>query len=106
MGLHEPIARSRYHTRPPASLGTTEVVQEHLDHPFGLALAHDSMTENRVTPWYRDTIAIDWNRIAQVKALIQGRSATEQPANPRARIVKALSVAMMYNADLYRRLPT
>jgi hypothetical protein len=64
------------------------------------------MTENRVTPWYRDTIAIDWNRIAQVKALIQGRSATEQPANPRARIVKALSVAMMYNADLYRRLPT
>jgi 2-polyprenyl-6-methoxyphenol hydroxylase-like FAD-dependent oxidoreductase len=84
------------------AVGTTEVVQEHLDDPFRLALAHDSMTEKRVTPWYRDTIAIDQNRSAQVKALVEGRSETQQPASPRARIIKALSIAMMYDADIYR----
>ena len=84
------------------ALGTVEVVQQNLDDPFELALSHDSMTETRVTPWYRDTIEIDRKRIAGVSALIQGRPEPEQPANPRAQIAKALSVAMMYDADLYR----
>jgi 2-polyprenyl-6-methoxyphenol hydroxylase-like FAD-dependent oxidoreductase len=84
------------------ALGTAEVVQQHLDNPFELALSHDSMTETRVTPWYRDTIAIDRQRIAGVNALIEGRPEPEQPADPRARVANALSVAMMYDADVYR----
>jgi 2-polyprenyl-6-methoxyphenol hydroxylase-like FAD-dependent oxidoreductase len=84
------------------AVGTVEVVQQHLDAPFALALSHDSMTETRVTPWYRNTIQIDRTRIAGVNAIIEGRPEPEQPAQPRARIAKALSVAMMYDADLFR----
>jgi 2-polyprenyl-6-methoxyphenol hydroxylase-like FAD-dependent oxidoreductase len=84
------------------ALGTVEVVQQHLDNPFELALSHDSMTETHVTPWYRDTIAIDRARIAEVNALIEGRPEPEQPANPGAQVAEALSVAMMYDADIYR----
>lgn len=55
------------------ALGTVEVVRQHLDNPLALMLAHDSMTETRVTPWYRDTIQIDRTRIARFNALIEGR---------------------------------
>jgi hypothetical protein len=84
------------------ALGTVEVVQQHLDRPLELALSHDSMTEARVTPWYRDTIEIDRKRIAGVNALIEGRPEPAQAASPRAQIAEALSVAMMYDADIYR----
>ena len=83
------------------ALGTVEVIQQHLDNPLTLALAHYLMTETRVTPWYKDTIEIDRARIARVNALIEGRP-EPQPADPRAYIGKALSVAMMYDADIFR----
>ncbi len=44
------------------ALGTVEVVRQHLDNPLALTLAQDSMTETRVTPWYRNTIEIDRTR--------------------------------------------
>jgi 2-polyprenyl-6-methoxyphenol hydroxylase-like FAD-dependent oxidoreductase len=84
------------------AVGTVEIIQEHLDDPFEFVLAHDRMTETRVTPWYRDTIEIDRKRIAGVNALIEGRTEPEQPANPRAQIPKALSVAMMYDPGIFR----
>jgi 2-polyprenyl-6-methoxyphenol hydroxylase-like FAD-dependent oxidoreductase len=83
------------------ALGTIEVVGQHLDDPVALALAQDSMTETRVTPWYRNTIEIDRAWIVRFNALIEGRP-EPQPTDPRARVGKALSVAMMYDADLFR----
>jgi 2-polyprenyl-6-methoxyphenol hydroxylase-like FAD-dependent oxidoreductase len=83
------------------ALGTVEVVQQHLDDPFALALAQDSMTETRVTPWYRNTVEIDRAQIARFNASIEGRH-QPQPTDPRGRVAKALSVAMMYDADLFR----
>jgi hypothetical protein len=59
------------------------------------------MTETRVTPWYRDTIEIDRTRIARFNALIEGRP-EPQPTDRPAQIAKALLVAMMYDADLFR----
>jgi 2-polyprenyl-6-methoxyphenol hydroxylase-like FAD-dependent oxidoreductase len=82
-------------------VGTVEVVRQHLDDPPAFALAHDSMTETRVTPWYRNTVEIDRTRIAQIHALIGGRPAL-QPTDPPARIRNALLVAMMHDADLFR----
>jgi 2-polyprenyl-6-methoxyphenol hydroxylase-like FAD-dependent oxidoreductase len=79
------------------ALGTVEVVQQHLDDPLALALAHDSVTEAHVTPWYRFTVESDRTRIGQIDAAIKGRSVT-RPTNPGS----ALSVAMMYDADLFR----
>ncbi len=83
------------------ALGTMEVIGQHLDNPLALALAQDSMTETRVTPWYRNTIEIDRAWITRFSALIEGRP-EPQPTDPRARVAKALSVAMMYDADLFR----
>ncbi len=79
------------------ALGTAEVVRDHLDDPLALALAHDAMTEARVTPWYRCTVAFDRLRTVQIQAAIQGRPA-QQPAGPES----ALGVAMLYDADLFR----
>jgi 2-polyprenyl-6-methoxyphenol hydroxylase-like FAD-dependent oxidoreductase len=83
------------------AVGTAEAIRQHLDNPLALALAHDSMTETRVTPWYRNTIKIDRRRIAQLEARIQGQSDL-QPADPRANIADALAVAMRYDADVFR----
>jgi len=83
------------------AVGTAEVVQQHLDAPFELALSHDSMTETRVTPWYRNTIEIDRKRIAAVNAIIEDRPAP-QSTDPRTRIANALNIAMMYDPDVYR----
>jgi 2-polyprenyl-6-methoxyphenol hydroxylase-like FAD-dependent oxidoreductase len=83
------------------ALGTVEVVRQHLGNPLALTLAQDCMTETRVTPWYRNTIEIDRMRIARLNALIEGRP-EPQPTDWPARIAKALVVAMMYDADLFR----
>jgi flavin-dependent dehydrogenase len=50
------------------AVGTGDVAGQRLDNPFALALAHDSMTETRVTPWYRNTVEIDRMRIGRYKA--------------------------------------
>jgi 2-polyprenyl-6-methoxyphenol hydroxylase-like FAD-dependent oxidoreductase len=83
------------------AVGTAEVVRQHLGDPLALALAHDSMTEARVTPWYRNTIEIDRRWISRWNALIEGRP-DPQPADPRAHIADAIAIAMMYDADVFR----
>ena len=81
--------------------GTVDVVGQHLDNTLALALAHDFMTEKRVTPWYRNTVELDRRRIARHNSFLEGR-AEPQPADAQARIADALDVAMMYDADLFR----
>jgi 2-polyprenyl-6-methoxyphenol hydroxylase-like FAD-dependent oxidoreductase len=83
------------------ALGTVEVIGQHLDNPLALALAQDALTEARVTPWYRDTVQLDRARLARVKAFLEGRPEPE-PADPAARLARALLVAMRYDADLFR----
>ena len=83
------------------AVGTADIVGQHLNDPLALALAHDSMTETRVTPWYRHKVEIDRRRIARYNAFIEGRP-EQQPADSSARITDALDVAMMYDADLFR----
>jgi len=83
------------------AVGTADIVGQHLNDPLALALAHDSMTETRVTPWYRHKVEIDRRRIARYNAFIEGRP-EQQPADSPARITDALDVAMMYDADLFR----
>ena len=69
------------------AVGTMEVLGQHLDNPLALALAQDSMTEKRVTPWYRNTIEINRGWFARFNALIEGRP-EPQPTDPRAHSVK------------------
>ena len=81
--------------------GTVEVVEEYLDNLLELALAHDFITETRLTPWYRNTVEMDRKRIAQYNAFIEGRPIPTSIA-PAAHIADAFAVAMMYDSDLFR----
>ena len=81
--------------------GTVDVVAEHLDNPLELARAHHSITETRVTPWYRNTVEIDRRRITRQNALIEGLP-EPGPTGPAAQVSEALGVAMMYDGDLFR----
>jgi hypothetical protein len=65
------------------AVGTVDVVGQHLDNTLVLALAHDSMTEKRVTPWYRNTVELDRRRIALYNAFLEGRP-EPQPADAQA----------------------
>jgi flavin-dependent dehydrogenase len=79
------------------ALGTAEVARQYLGDPLALALAHDEMTETRVTPWYRYTVEDDRLRAAQLEAAISGRDAPE-----RAGSLVRLPVAAVHDADLFR----
>ncbi len=79
------------------AVGTVEIVGRHLDDPLALGLAHDSMTEATVAPWYRFTVEFDHQRTAQIQAAIQGRT-PPPPADPGS----ALLAVMTYDADLFR----
>jgi 2-polyprenyl-6-methoxyphenol hydroxylase-like FAD-dependent oxidoreductase len=81
--------------------GTAEVIADHLGDPVTLALAHDQMTQARVTPWYRNTVAFDRARKEQIDASIEGRPAAE-PAGPMAQFSQAFGVAMLYDPDVFR----
>jgi 2-polyprenyl-6-methoxyphenol hydroxylase-like FAD-dependent oxidoreductase len=79
------------------AVGTADVVRGHLDDPVALALAHDEMTETRVTPWYRYTAAFDRQRTAEIRATINGSEA-EAPIG----LAGAFARAMPHDADLFR----
>jgi 2-polyprenyl-6-methoxyphenol hydroxylase-like FAD-dependent oxidoreductase len=79
------------------AVGTAAAVREHLDDPRQLALAHDAMTEATVTPWYRNTVAFDRKRTAEIRATVEGRDGrtTRSPSD-------VLTGAMMLDPDLFR----
>ncbi len=81
--------------------GTVHVVGQQLGDPVALALAHDEMTEARVMPWYQNTIALDRARLAQLDAAA-GRPVAAPAAGPGSRVMRDFSVAMLYDADLFR----
>ena len=75
------------------------VAREHIDDPGAFALAYDAETERQVTPFYRNQIAADRARIAEMNALSEG---TIPPApNPAiARFIKAA----LHDADVFRAM--
>jgi 2-polyprenyl-6-methoxyphenol hydroxylase-like FAD-dependent oxidoreductase len=81
--------------------GTADVVGEHLGDPLALALAHDEMTQARIAPWYQNTLALDRARLAQLDAAA-GRPAARPAAGSGARPMRDLTVAMLYDADVFR----
>ena len=83
------------------SLGTAEVVGQHLNNPLELALAHDAMTQSHVAPWYHDTVRGDRQNVQAINAAIEGRS-PEPPSDPALQVAAAFPTAMMYDADLFR----
>ena len=77
------------------------MVDRYLADPVALALAHDEMTQARITPWYQNTIAMDRARLAQLDAAA-GRPVAPPAPGPGAGAMRDLTVAMLYDADLFR----
>jgi 2-polyprenyl-6-methoxyphenol hydroxylase-like FAD-dependent oxidoreductase len=76
-------------------------VRAHLDDPQAFSEAWDTSTEERLTPWYRATVAFDRGRRAQVEAIREGRPAPT-PDTPAAKATAALVVAMRHDPDVFR----
>jgi 2-polyprenyl-6-methoxyphenol hydroxylase-like FAD-dependent oxidoreductase len=74
-----------------------DVVREHLDDPASFAYAWDAATEERVQPFYRNQIAVDRARLAEMNAIRRG---AEPP--PRDGPVARLMAASGSDADVLR----
>ncbi|ONI83180.1 hypothetical protein ALI144C_16920 [Actinosynnema sp. ALI-1.44] len=82
------------------AVGTAEVVRDYLHDPLKLAQEHDLMVQERVVPWYRETVQLSQDRADQVDAAINGRP-VEAPANGEQPMYD-LFVAGYHDADLFR----
>ncbi|MBB3086532.1 FAD-dependent oxidoreductase [Geodermatophilus sabuli] len=75
------------------------VVRDHPDDPGALVRAFDEATEQRVMPFYRNQIAADRARIAEMDAL---RAGVEPPPPDPGQVL--LFTAAMYDPDVFRAL--
>lgn len=71
--------------------------RRHLDDPAVFALAYDAETDRQVTPFYRNQIAADRTRVAEINALLEGT--VSPPPNP---AMMRLIAAASHDADVYR----
>jgi 2-polyprenyl-6-methoxyphenol hydroxylase-like FAD-dependent oxidoreductase len=81
--------------------GTRRVVRDHLRDAGELVRAQDEMTEKTMTPWFRTTVTLGRARLAAFRAAMDGQPAPE-PSDPAAQIRRALTVAMRYDAEVFR----
>jgi len=78
-----------------------EVVGSHLDDPLEFAEAWDAATEARMTPWYRETVEEDRERLREIDALREGLEPA-QPSDRPAVLRHALTTAAIFDPDLFR----
>ena len=73
------------------------MVGSHLEDPLEFAEAWDAATEARLTPWYRETVEEDRDRLREIDALREGleprRRASAQPFSG------ALTTAALFDPD-------
>jgi flavin-dependent dehydrogenase len=67
--------------------------------PFDVALAWHARTLETVEPWYRGTLAFDEGRLAEIRALLEGR---EPEASPQFEMTQALQSAAGKDPELLR----
>jgi 2-polyprenyl-6-methoxyphenol hydroxylase-like FAD-dependent oxidoreductase len=78
-----------------------EVVGSHLDDPLEFAEAWDAATEARMTPWYRETVEEDRDRLREIDALREGLVPAPPSERP-AVLRQALNTAAVFDPDLFR----
>jgi 2-polyprenyl-6-methoxyphenol hydroxylase-like FAD-dependent oxidoreductase len=74
-------------------------VREHLGDPGAFATAYDAETERQVTPFYRDQLAMDRVRIAEMNALFDGAPLPEP--HP---VLSRFFAAAYRDADVFRAM--
>jgi flavin-dependent dehydrogenase len=80
-----------------------DVAGQGLDDPYGLAVAFDAVTEGKFTPWYRNQIDRDHERVALMKAAIEGREPPKpDESNPMVQMQRKFMVAANFDPDVAR----
>jgi hypothetical protein len=78
-----------------------DVVGSHLDNPLEFAEAWDAATEATLTPWYRETVEEDRDRLREIDALREGLDPAAPSERP-AILRHALTTAAVHDPDLFR----
>jgi 2-polyprenyl-6-methoxyphenol hydroxylase-like FAD-dependent oxidoreductase len=78
-----------------------EVVGSHLEDPLEFAEAWDAATEAKLTPWYRETVEEDRERLREIEALRNGL-APAPPSERSSMLRGALLTAMLHDPELFR----
>ena len=77
------------------------MISSHLDDPLEFAQAWDAITEAKLTPWYRETVEEDRERLREIDALRNGLEPA--PPSDRAAVLRgALSTALLHDPELFR----
>ena len=74
-----------------------KTVRQHIGEPAALAAACDAETERQVTPFYRDQIAADRFRVAEMNALLDRMPALEPDP-----VMSTFAVAALNDAEVFR----
>lgn len=78
-----------------------DVARSEIDDPLAFAEAFDEATERELTPWYRNTVAVDRARIAEIEAIRNGLE-PPGPATFEAGLGVALFRMMGFDPDIFR----
>ena len=81
-----------------------EAVAEHLGQPLALSLAYDRLTRERLAPWYRNSAALDGQRLTRIAAAIEGRPPGPPAESPdyTTAVMSDVLIAAMRDADVFR----
>jgi len=87
-----------------------DLAREGAAEPRQFALDWDALTEHRLTPWYRDTVAEDRARLREIDALRNGATldggvaaaGAPSASDLRAAAAGALPAAILHDPDLFR----
>ena len=75
-----------------------EVISSHLDDPLEFAQAWDAATEAKLTPWYRETVEEDRDRLHEIDALRSGLEPA--PPSDRSAVLRgALNTAAVHDPE-------
>jgi 2-polyprenyl-6-methoxyphenol hydroxylase-like FAD-dependent oxidoreductase len=78
-----------------------DAVNSHMDDPIEFAEAWDAATETNLTPWYRETVAEDRDRLREIDALRAGLEPT--PPTERSSMLRdALTTAALHDPSMFR----
>jgi 2-polyprenyl-6-methoxyphenol hydroxylase-like FAD-dependent oxidoreductase len=80
-----------------------DVVRAGIEDPRAFAEQWDAVTEEALTPWYRDTVDADQARLREIEALRRGE-APPPPTSPAELLRAALPVAVLHDADVFRAM--
>jgi 2-polyprenyl-6-methoxyphenol hydroxylase-like FAD-dependent oxidoreductase len=81
-----------------------DVLRDHLHDPADVTMAFDRVTEETLTPWYREQMDRDYQRAAEIKAAIDGRQPHHLGDDPTRQLQAAFLAAASADPDVARAL--